>query len=231
MDEFLKYKNRLAWRALIGNVLKIQDATDLLYDRYQLPIKPIDINENGANFYDITTDCFLRDNVGHIYSIVEITDTKIIVDDILRCGFCPNSGFIGVLYSSAYKGFSIALSQDFNNYLDNKAISYTKSIENSIIWQNDPNTRVVAFNNVNAPSIANYRGKLIDINGVEFIPMEDYGQNPKFEVYQKTEDGKYSRMNGTMEHQIIRSLIDGLIDSINWSGTGELITGYYTISH
>lgn len=231
MDEFLKYKNKLAWRTMLSSVLKIQDATDSLYDRYDLKIMPIDINENGADLNNISPGQFLKDNVGHVYLIISCNNSHIVVDDILRCGFCPNCGFIGVVYASAYKGFSIALSQDFNNYLDSKAITYTKSIENSIMWQNDPNTRRVAFTNVNAPSIADYRGTLIDMDGVKFSPMEDYGQNPKFEVYQKTENGKYSRMNGTMEHQIIRSLVDGLIDSVNWSGTGELITGYYTISH
>jgi len=115
--------------------------------------------------------------------------------------------------------------------LHQTAASNNNKFAMSILYQNDPNTRRIAFTNVYSPEIADYRGELTDMDGVVFKPMEDYGQNPKFDVFQLTETGKYSRMGGTMEHQIIHSLVDGLIDSVVWSGTGELITGYYTISH
>jgi len=157
--------------------------------------------------------------------------TKIYVEDIFRTGYCPKSEKEGWVHRSAYKGYSFVLPASLFWNLHPMAQSNNNKFAMSILWQNDPNARRVAFTNVMSPAIANYRGTLTDMDGVVFKPEEDYGQNPKFDVFQLTETGRYSRMGGTMEHQIIHSLIDGLIDSVVWSGTGELITGYYTISH
>ena len=79
------------------------------------------------------------------------------------------------------------------------------------------------------PSITDYRSNLTDSNGVIFNPSEDYGQNPQFEVWQILEDGTYSNL--MLGANITRSLVDGLIDSVLFSGTGELITGYILIKN
>ena len=101
----------------------------------------------------------------------------------------------------------------------------------SILWQNDPNGRRIPFTNVLMPEIADYRGLLIDSDGVEFSPSEDYGQNPQFEIWLTTESGKYSKLGGSSEPEIIRSIADGLIDRVLFSGIGELMTGYILIKN
>ena len=99
----------------------------------------------------------------------------------------------------------------------------------SILWANDPNGRRITFTNILMPTIADYRANLVDADLVIFNAMEDYGQNPQFEVWQFVEAGKYSRI--PIDPQITRSLVDGLINSVLFSGTGELITGYILIKN
>ena len=228
MSEYTKYNPLIAWRTIAANVVQLTREDEDIPSTYRITVAVIDTNDIGKGQKDDT--CFFTDNSGIPYKIIDTDIDTIDVIDIFKTGLCPVGGKEGWVHKTAYKGYSHALPANLFWNLHKLAPQNNYKYAVSVLYQNDPNTRRVAFTNVNAPSIA-YRGTLIDMDGVEFNPMEDYGQNPKFEVYQKTENGKYSRMNGTMEHQLIRSLVDGLIDSVNWSGTGELITGYYTISH
>lgn len=226
--DLTKYNTLIAWFTIAESVVQLTRQTVDDVATYRMTVKAIDPNNAGAG--QKAANYTFTDNIGTPYKIIAIATNTIDVSDEFRQG-CPVGGKVGIVHKSAYKGYSIHLPAELLYRLHQTAASNNNKFAMSILWQNDPNARRVAFTNVNAPEIADYRGELTDMDGVVFKPMEDYGQNPKFEVYQLTETGKYSRMNGTMEHQFIHSLVDGLIDSVVWSPTGELITGYYTISH
>ena len=136
---------------------------------------------------------------------------------------------MGIVHKSAYKGYSILLPTELLYRLHPIAVSNNNKFSMSVLWGNDPNGRRIEFTDVYSPEISNYRESLEDSNNVSFNPMQDYGQNPQFEVWQFVEAGKYSRL--PIDPQLTLSSIDGLIDSVLFSGTGELISGYILIKN
>lgn len=229
MADSTKYNPNVAWRTLAKDVFQLTRETVNDPATYRMTVSAIDTNDLGSGQKAIGYP--FTDYFGTPYKIIGVDTNTIDVEDVFRTGYCPTSGKEGWIHKSAYKGYSFMLPANLFWNLHPLAQSNNNKFAMSILWANDPNTRQVAFINVNYPEITDYRGTLTDVNGIVFTPSEDYGQNPKFEVYQLTEAGKYSRMGGTMEPQKTVSLVDGLIDSVIWSGTGELITGYYTISN
>lgn len=226
MSDLTKYNTLVAWYTYAKSIVNLTRGDENNVPTFNISIKSIDPNNIGVNLVDI--DYTFTDNIGTPYKVIAHNETSIDVADVFRKG-CPVGNKLGIVHKSAYKGFSIHLPTELLWRLHKTAVTNNNKFAMSILWQNDPNGRRVAFTDVEYPQIADYRGTLTDMNGCVFKPMEDYGQNPRFEVWLKTEDGKYSKLGGTSEPQKITSLVDGLIDSIRFSAIGDLMTGYYVI--
>lgn len=223
MADATRYLNSVAWRTYARNIIKLND-----WD-YRVSVDPIDVNEPGAATATKEIGFYFKDNIGHTYSIIGTSILTIDVSDDFRTGVGPQSGLQGVIYKSVWKGRSPYLAPIFYRHLNREALDYSRQIELDILWSNDPNARRIPFVNVNQPSIPDYRANIVDSNGITFNPMEDYGQNPQFQIFQLMEDGTYSQIFLGENYTI--NNIDGLIDSVLFSGTGELITGYILIKN
>lgn len=227
MADSTKYNHSVAWRSLAKDVFQLTRATVDDPATYRITAKPIDTNDIGQGQKEIGYT--FTDNFGTPYKIIAVAYNTIDVEDIFRTGLCPTSGKEGWIHKSAYKGYSFMLPANLFWNLHPLAQSNNNKYAMSILWANDPNGRRIPFTSVLMPTIADYRANLVDEDGVAFNPTEDYGQNPQFEVWQILEDGTYSQLS--IYPNITRSLVDGFIDSVLFSGTGELITGYILIKN
>ena len=226
MADLTKYKTLVAWFTLANNVVQLTRETEDNSATFRITVKYIDPNNIGKGQKAIGYT--FTDWIGTPYKIIDVDTNTIDVEDIFRVG-CPVGGKVGIVHKSAYKGFSIHLPAELLCRLHQTAASNNNKFAMSILWQNDPNGRRIPFTNVLMPEISDYRADLVDADGVTFNPMEDYGQNPQFEVYQVLEDGTYSQL--FLGANITYNGIDGLIDSVLFSGTGEQITGFILIKN
>lgn len=226
MADLTKYNPLVAWFTLAKSIVQLTRETVDDVATFNITVKAIDTNNIGAN--DVEVGYTFTDNIGTPYKIISFDSTSIDVADIFRQG-CPVGGKVGIVHKSAYKGYSIHLPSELLCKLHKTAASNNNKFAMSILWQNDPNGRRIPFTNVSQPSIADYRAEIADEDGILFKPDEDYGQNPQFQVYQILEDGTYSQI--FLGENITRNGVDGLIDSVLFSGTGELITGYILIKN
>jgi hypothetical protein len=227
MADSTKYNVSLAWRTLAKDVFQLTRETVDDPATYRMTVSAIDTNDLGQG--EKAIGYTFTDNFGTPYKIIAVDTTTIDVEDIFRTGYCPTSGKEGWVHKSAYKGYSFNLPASLFWNLHPMAASNNNKYAMSILWQNDPNGRRIPFTSVLMPAIADYRGTLTDEDGVVFKPEEDYGQNPQFEIWQILEDGTYSQLS--IYPNITRSIVDGLIDSVLFSGTGEEITGYILIKN
>jgi len=227
MADQVKYNSLISWRTLAANVYQLTRETVDDPATYRITVSVIDTNDKGQGEKEI--GYVFTDYLGMPYPVIAVDTNTIDVEDIFRTGICPTSGRNGYIHKSAYKGYSLYLPSHAFRHLHPIAQSNNNKFAMSILWQNDPNGRRVPFTNVLQPSIADYRSDLTDEDGVTFSPMEDYGQNPQFEIWQILEDGTYSRI--PTDPNVTRSIVDGFIDSVLFSGTGELITGYILIKN
>lgn len=226
-----KYVNEVAWRTYFRNTVLNTEATSNEPATWDTTVYPIDANENGANPMDISTDYYGVSHGGTIYEISAINvggnQYRITLKDIFFRGLAPEADLIGIIYKSAWKNYSFVISPIWISYLDKLARDYINSIEKAILWRNDPNSRRVAFTNITQVLISDYTANVVDMDGNTFNPEEDYGQNPKFEIWKDMGNNKYSRLalnpNKTVD-------VDGNIVSVLFSGSGTPISGYYIIS-
>jgi len=227
MADATKYNPSIAWRTIASNTKQLTRATEDNPATYRQTVSPIDYNDLGQGQKAIGYT--FTDFIGTPYKIIAVDTNTIDVEDIFRTGYCPTSGKEGWVHKSAYKGYSFMLPASLFWNLHPLAQSNNNKFAMSILWQNDPNGRRIPFTAISQPSIADYRSNLVDENGVSFNPMEDYGQNPQFQIFQILEDGTYSQI--FLGENITRNGVDDLIDSVLFSGTGELITGYILIKN
>lgn len=227
MADSTKYNSSVAWRTLAKDVFQLTRETVDNPATYRITVKAINTNDIGQGQKEIGYP--FTDYFGTPYKIIDLASNTIDVEDIFRTGLCPTSGREGWIHKSAYKGYSFMLTANLFWNLHQLAASNNNKYAMSILWGNDPNGRRIHFTNVLMPTIADYRANLLDEDGVSFNPAEDYGQNPQLQVFQLLEDGTYSQI--FLGENITRSLVDGLIDSILFSGTGEEITGYILIKN
>lgn len=226
MADQTKYKPSIAWHTIAANVYQLTRETVDKPATYQMNVSVIDSNEIGQGQKDTT--CYFTDYIGNPYSIIATSTFTIDVEDSFRVG-CPTTGRKGIIHKSAYKGYSLFLPSESLRGMHPIAAENNNKFSMSILWANDPNGRRIPFSNVLTPRIADYRSNLVDENGITFNPMEDYGQNPQFDIFQINEDGTYSQIFSGMNITI--NEVDGLIDSILFSGTGEEMTGYILIKN
>ena len=227
-----KYINEVAFRTYFNNTTLNTIATSNTPALWDTTIYPIDVNEKGASPMILEVGFWGISNAGYLYLVkvinVDLNPYRITVEDTFFSGYAPTGGLRGIIYKSAYKGYAFAIAPVWLSQLDNIARDYVNSIEKSILWQNDPNARRIPFTSVEQVSISNYRADVSDSDGNIFNPMEDYGQNPTLKIFVLNEDGTYSRV--FLGENITNSLVDGLIDSIVWSSSGDTMTGYIAIS-
>lgn len=227
MADSTKYNPLIAWRTIAKDVFQLTRETTNDPATYRMTVSVIDNNDLGAGQKAIGYP--FTDYFGTPYKIIAVDTNTIDVEDIFRTGYCPTSGKEGWVHKSAYKGYSFMLPASLFWNLHPLAQSNNNNFAMSILWANDPNARRIPFTSILMPEIADYRANIADEYGIPFNPMDDYGQNPQFEVYQLTESGKYSRI--PIDPQITRNGVDNLIDSVLFSGTGEEITGYILIKN
>jgi len=225
------YLNEVSWTTYFANTVLNTESTTYLPNTWDTTIYPIDANEKGANPMVLTTECYAISHGGTIYEVsainVDSNQYRITLKDIFFRGLAPEADLIGIIYKSAYKNYAFAIAPVWLNYLDKIAKDYVNSLEKAIFWRNDPNARRVAFTGVTQVLISDYTADVVDMDGNTFNPEEDYGQNPKFEIWKDMGNNKYSRLalnpNKTVD-------VDGNIVSVIFSGSGASISGYYVIS-
>lgn len=226
MGDLTKYNTISAWFTYAKSVVNLTRGDVNNVPTFNISIESIDPNDIGAGMVDVNYT--FTDNIGTPYKVIAFNSTSINVADVFRRG-CPVCNKLGIVHKSAYKGFSVHLPVELLWRLHKTAVTNNNKYTVSILWQNDPNGRRIPFTNVLQPLISNYREDLVDEDGVIFSPSEDYGQNPQFEVWQLLEDNTYSQIS--IYPNITRSIVDGFINSITFSETGELITGYILIKN
>lgn len=118
---------QVAWRTILKNVVMVNDST------YAVEVDPIDYNEPGAIQRIIGN--YLKDFVGHTYSIIDSTSTTITVVDVFQAGVGPQTDRAAVVYRSVGDGLSPYLAPIYYNYLDKSAFDYSRSIELSVLWE------------------------------------------------------------------------------------------------
>jgi len=227
-----KYINEVAFRTYFKNTTLNTLATSTTQALWDTTIYPIDVNERGASPMILEVGFWGISNAGYLYLIkainVDSNPYRITVEDTFFSGYAPTGGLRGIIYKSAYKGYAFAIAPVWLSQLDNIARDYVNSLEKSILWQNDPNARRIPFTDIEQISIPNYRANLVDENGVTFNPYEDYGSDAKFEIWQKTSNTTYSKLQ--IEPEKTFSAVDGGLNSVLWSSTGETISGRIIIS-
>lgn len=221
MSDNTKYITDYSWRTIVSMVILLPTA-----NTYRASVSPIDVGEPGA-LLPIQEGFLLVDNAGHIFPIISVGTGTIDVEDRLLCGEHPVTGMVGIVCKTANKGNSIYIPQGQLNYLDKTAQHYIDSVVWSVLWANDPNPRRVSFTNTAQVLISDYTADVVDMDGKTFNPEEDYGQNPKIEIFKNTGVKKYSKLalNPTFTFDD-----NGDIVSVLFSGTGTLMSGYYIIS-
>lgn len=222
----IKYNPTVSFPVKCLNMVKLSAATETVPASYRLTYNAI----GRILGSDLAPEIgyYLYDNFGIPFEIFAVGSGTIDVYDQFNTGECPANGKTGIIVKSVWKGRAPILSSVNLQYLHPTAVYNINKWNLDILWSNDPNSRRIAITSEMQPSIADYRSDLTDMDGVVFNPMSDYDQNPKFEIYQDNGDGTYPKLQ--LEPQITRSLTDGLIDSVLWSSTGDLLTGFITIS-
>jgi hypothetical protein len=180
---------------------------------YRLNVSPIDVNEPGAIGRQIGN--YFKDFVGHTYEITDSDSTTITVFDSFGVGVGPQAGQQGIVYKSAYKGKSPYLAPVWYRHLDKSAIDYSRRIELSILWQNDPNAIRVEFEDTQTPKIENYQDDY----------AEDYGELPKVQLVTYDSEG----VEWVRQEVPIWYRTAGLLTSIEWDLSQEY-SGYIILS-
>lgn len=220
-----KYNSLVAWRSKASNVYQLTRETTNDPATYRVFVSGIDGNDAG--FGEVENGYYLTDYMGTPYLIINFSTGYIDVEDSFRTGYCPMSNRDAYVHKSAYKGYSLFLPSFCFQFLHPLAASNNNKYSMSMLWANDPNPRRVLFVNIDSVLINDYTANVTDSDGIVFNPEEDYGQNPKFEVWQDNGDNTFSKLQ--TEPFVTRN-IDGNIISVFLGLGGDTISGYYVIS-
>jgi len=220
-----RYKETVCWRTLCLDVYLLTEDNGENPATFRLSVKVIDGNDSGA-LSAILTGYYLVDNIGAVYRIIAVGSGTIDVSDDFMTYQCPTVGMDGFICKSVWNGRAPYLTTEQLQFLHPLALSNINKYNLDILWSNDPNSKRIGFTAVSQPSITDYSVDVTCMDGTVINPRRDYEEDPKFEVWQETEEGKHSRL--AIDPQITRA--DGLITSVLFSGTGELINGYILIS-
>lgn len=210
---------QVAWRTICNTVEFVETVGGI--NKYSLSVSPIDVNEPGAIDFDIEVGYYLKDYVGHTYTIEVIDGSKITVTDDFKCGECPQSGKQAVVYKSVVEGNAPYLAPIYYQHLYKSALDYSRRIELDILWRNDPNPIRVNYTGVSSIELLNWQQDYTNI----------YGEYPQIKLF---EEGFLDDEVTPIEKEVLavprRHLVDGKLDKISYDDLGREITGYLIIS-
>jgi hypothetical protein len=197
----------IAWRTVVSNVVALPE------NEYRINASPIDVNEPGAVTREIGN--YFKDYVGHTYLITDSDSTTITMVDSFGVGIGPQTGMQGIVYKSAYKGNSPVLAPIYYRHLDKSAVDYSRRLELSILWQNDPNAIKIEFTNTQTPKLIDYQTNY----------AEDYGELPKVQLITYDSEG----VEWVRQEVPIWYRTDGKLTSIEWD-LSDSFSGYIILS-
>lgn len=185
------YLPTIAWRTWIRNVVMLDAFT------YRVDVKPIDVNEPGAETREIGN--YLKDNVGHTYKIISSDETTVTVTDDFETGVGPQSGWQGIVYKSVGNGESPYLAPVWYRHLDSSALEYSRRIELDILWRNGQKSIKIEFENTNTPSIEDYQDNYSEFGELPNVRLVTYDSENVEWVRQEVpviykEEGKIDRI-------------------------------------
>src|ERR1035437_8767248 len=126
----VQYNPAVAWSTVVTDVV-MTDTT------YNVTVEPYDINDPGSG--QIEVGYYLRDNVGHTYSIlaknVDGNSNRINVRDDFHSTESPQTGQMAFVYKSVGNGTAPYVGATNDIRLDQSARDYAKAREYDIIWK------------------------------------------------------------------------------------------------
>lgn len=111
MIDATTYLPTVAWVTTVKDVMRISE-----YD-YQFTAIPSDPYEPGAGQKEV--GYIVIDFIGNIYPITAVDGNNILVNDVMKCGWCPQIGRNAII--SKQVGNSLFLSPIHYEYLDKQA--------------------------------------------------------------------------------------------------------------
>lgn len=130
MIEATSYLPTVAWRITAKNIVLL----DSNVGSYRVDIKPVDINEPGAEHKVIGN--YLKDFVGHTYRIISANGSSVDVVDDFKTGFGPQTNRTAIIYRSVGNGDAPYLAPIWYRFLDKSAFDYSRRFELDILWKN-----------------------------------------------------------------------------------------------
>ena len=129
----MSYLPTVAWQTVINNVAVVNSTT------YTLSIANINPNDPGASSNTVAVGYYIRDWVGHTYSITGINvggdPLRIQVVDDFLVGIGPQQGRLAYVYKSVGDGYAPYLAPVRHFRLDDSALDYSRAIELDVMWK------------------------------------------------------------------------------------------------
>ena len=130
----MSYLPTVAWQTIVNNVAVVNSTT------YTLSIANINPNDPGASSDTVAVGYYIRDWVGHTYSITGINvggdPLRIQVVDDFLVGIGPQQGRLAYVYKSVGGGMAQYVAPIRYERLDKSAIGYGLPIDLDVLWQN-----------------------------------------------------------------------------------------------
>lgn len=134
-----EYLPEVAWRTICNDVYLLTEQVGSTPATYRLNVYPIDVNDLGALPTMLEEGFYLKDYVGHTYTIIQVNTLTIDVLDDFLCGEGPQSGQNAIIYQSVDSGRSPYLAPIYYRHLDRRALDYSRRFELDILWRgNNP---------------------------------------------------------------------------------------------
>lgn len=130
------YLPEVSWTTTVENVILVSQENESNPAVYRIDVNPIDINEPGAIEAIKEVGFYLKDYLGHIYTIVAVGEATIDVSDDFRTGYGPQSGRIGIVYKSVGDGRTKYLAPIRHTQLNTTARDYSDAIDLAYLWEN-----------------------------------------------------------------------------------------------
>lgn len=215
MKEATRYLSTVAWETWCKGVILLTDATVNVPATFRVSVYPKDLTQPSAGLVEI--GFYLKDDVGHTFSVIQTGAGTIDVADDFRCNYAPASNQVGVVYKSAGRGNSPYLAPIYYKHLDKIALDYSRQFELDILWKNDPNAIDIVLEPTQTPLIVDYQLDRLDGSNL----AEDYGENASFTLFQQL--SVTQKIERTEKPNI--TYVGGLIDSISFGDLWEVQSG------
>jgi hypothetical protein len=129
----MSYLPTVSWVTVVNDVVLTAPNT------YRVTVVPIDVNDPGANPLSLDVGYYLKDYIGHTYSITEVNvdgnPTYITINDDFSTGVGPQQGQYAYIYQSVGDGSAPYLAPIRHRRLDLSALDYSRSIELAVLWE------------------------------------------------------------------------------------------------